>query len=138
MTGPEKLLKNLESLQKTRIRWGVHGQELAKIAFWNEFGTKDIPERPAHRNCFRSDATLQALSKAAAIAVERTIAGANFKEAAGSIGVVGLGRLKDSYRSGPFAPNAPSTIKKKGENKNPLYDTGSLQDNLAYEVVTGA
>lgn len=138
MTGPEKLLKNLESLQKTRIRWGVHGQELAKIAFWNEFGTKDIPERPAHRNCFRSDATLQALSKAAGVAVEQTMEGKNFKDAARVIGETGLGFLKRSYVNGPFADNAESTIKKKGAGKNPLYDTGTLQDNLAYEVVTGA
>jgi hypothetical protein len=135
MTGPEKILKNLEKLQGLKVRWGVHGTALAKIAFYNEFGTKDIPERPAHRNCFRSDETKRTISKAAAVAVDQVLSGKSAKDAARTIGEVGLGKLKDSYRSGPFTPNAQSTIDKKGAGKNPLYDTGTLQDNLAYEVI---
>jgi hypothetical protein len=135
MTGQEKILKNLESLQDVKIRWGVHGSELSKIAYWNEFGTKNIPERPAHRNCFRDDNTKRLISKAAAGAVDQVLAGKDFKDAAAVIGEVGLGALKRSYVNGPFAANAESTIEKKGAGKNPLYDTGTLQDNLAYEVV---
>jgi hypothetical protein len=142
----EDLLHNLKKLQGVKIRWGVHGERLSKIAFWNEFGATVkngfgkgikivIPERAAHRGCFRSKETQSALSKAAAVAIDKVMDGGDVAAAANVIGEIGLGKLRQSYASNIPPANAPSTIAKKGAGKNTLYDTGDLQSNLAYEVV---
>ena len=52
------------------------------------------------------------------------------------IGEVGLAELKKTFRSNLPPPNAPSTIAKKGEGKNTLFDKGELFRALAFEVRT--
>lgn len=42
-------------------------------------------------------------------------------------------KVKEKIDSGPFTPNAPSTIKKKGDNK-PLVHNTNLKNSIRYEV----
>jgi hypothetical protein len=130
----KKLLKELKALQKIQVRWGVQGKRNAKIMFYNEYGTKDIPERPAFRRTFESRQTQDSISKAAGVAIEQAMAGKKANDAAAVIGEVGLRNLRNVFTSNIQPANAPSTIKKKGAGKNTLYDTGALFRSLGYEV----
>lgn len=47
--------------------------------------------------------------------------------------VVTVGEVKKRIITGPFVPNAPTTIAKKGSDK-PLIDTGQLLDAIDYKM----
>lgn len=131
----KKLLKDLKQLQKASFRWGPVGLNNAKKAIWNEFGTDTIPERPAFRKTFGSRATHSKINNAAKHAIKQIVAGKSFENAAKSIGEVGLAELKKTFTSNIEPPNAPSTIKKKGQGKGTLRDTLELFKSLSYEVI---
>lgn len=44
------------------------------------------------------------------------------------------GLIKKKIRTGPFKPNAPSTIRRKGSSR-PLIDTGHLRQSVRYKIV---
>jgi hypothetical protein len=48
-------------------------------------------------------------------------------------GVEGVSLVQRKMIQGPFAPNAPSTIKRKGSSR-PLIDTGQLRQSVSYVV----
>lgn len=48
-------------------------------------------------------------------------------------GLVGVAAVKGTFGSGALAPNAPSTIARKGSSA-PLIDTGALQASITYAV----
>lgn len=48
-------------------------------------------------------------------------------------GMVGVAAVKGTFGSGSLAPNAPSTIARKGSSA-PLIDTGALQGSITYAV----
>ncbi len=131
----DKITEQLEKLQALKIRWGVHGEENAKKMFQNEFGSGKIPERPAFRITFGSSTTQQMIAKATHAAIDKVMKGADAKISAEVIGFVGLGELKKVFRSNIAPPNAPSTIARKGEGKNTLFDTGDLFRSLGYEII---
>lgn len=137
----QEILDNLQKLQKTKIRWGVEGEELAKIMFWLEFGTnkKDgsvkQPERPFYRSTFNSSETHKKIEAATGVAITNIMEGQDFDKNADMIGEVGLGCLMRTFASNVPPPNAESTIKRKGQGKNTGYDTGLLQAHQGYEVV---
>lgn len=43
-------------------------------------------------------------------------------------------KIQRKITTGPFVPNAPSTIARKGSSR-PLIDTGSLRASISYEIV---
>lgn len=51
-------------------------------------------------------------------------------------GMVGAAAAQEVFGSGDLAPNAPSTIARKGSSA-PLIDTGSLRANVTYVVRKG-
>lgn len=134
-TNSKEILKNIKELGKMSIRWGARGiNNQIKIAA-NEFGTGTIPERPAFRMTFGSSSVQKQISRAAGFAIDQIIAGKDVEDSAKGIGEVGLAALRKTYRSNIPPPNAPSTIRKKGEGKNTLFDTGELFRELAFDVV---
>jgi hypothetical protein len=107
------------------------GQTIAEIAWWNEFGTKNIPARPFLRttliehNYYRSHLML---------ALQRILKdGTNpFKE----LKLVGSKAARDiqwSIVNGDWEANAPSTIAQKGSSR-PLIDTGKLRQAISSQL----
>ena len=107
------------------------GTSIAQVAAVNEFGASDIPERPFMRQSFENhEGELQAACDAAQRLVS---SGGSAEQALQQIGVVAKGLVQDEIVNGGFAPNAESTIKKKGSDQ-PLIDTGYMRQSVNYVV----
>ena len=107
------------------------GTSIAQVAAVNEFGASDIPERPFMRQSFENhEGELQAACDAAQRLVS---SGGSAEQALQQIGVVAKGLVQDEIVNGGFAPNAESTIKKKG-SEQPLIDTGTMRQSVNFVV----
>jgi hypothetical protein len=110
-----------------------HGQTLAEIGWWNEFGTRTIDERPFLRTGLREN-----LSK------YRGILGNGLKQVILSkmgadqlLGVLGVAAVAD-VQAKIVAVNSPanaqSTIDRKGSS-SPLIDTGALRQHISWAIL---
>ena len=116
---------------------------LSDIAIWNEYGTKNIPPRPAFRMGLESSMNTNKLlveSQMKNIA-QRILTGRSSEiERSLTVLLTQIGRsakaaTQDMIKVGTVSPsNAPSTIAKKGFD-HPLYETGTLLANVNYEVI---
>ena len=75
------------------------------------------------------------LSRIMELGIRRTLDGDSdgIAWALESAGVEGASLVQRKMIQGPFAPNAPSTIKRKGSSR-PLIDTGQLRQSVSYVV----
>lgn len=109
------------------------GVSLAMIGAAHEFGVPGkIPERPwLYTSVVENRAFFIELNKrnlAAILKGQQTIKGA-----LGQLGAAAEGRAKQKIYTGPFTPNAPETIRRKGSSK-PLIDKGALVQSIKFEV----
>lgn len=114
------------------------GTSLALVATVNEFGSADgtIPERSYIRAALRSRTNQAYFKQVNAANLLRVIRGTLTMSAAlGQLGAVAAARVKAKMRSGPFAPNAPATIRAKGEGKPPLFDSATLYQAITWIVM---
>ena len=110
---------------------GADGGVLDK-AFYNEFGTVNIPERPFIREGIRgAKGTLQAIARNEA----KQIANGNstMRQSLSKLGIEGQGAMQESITAGSWPPNAPSTIRQKGSSQ-PLIDTGEMRQAVTWKV----
>lgn len=113
--------------------------KLSDVAFWNEFGTEKIPARPAFRvgteNAVKNSKDL--ITKYLMNLTDPKMSKANLKQLEKTFMQKMAGRcereVKKIIRSGSTAPNAPSTVERKGFNK-PLVETELLLENVVAEV----
>jgi len=157
--GLEQLKENLRELAKYRVTVGYQGKEatekiepgglmLSVLARWQEFGTwrcdstslgGSIPARPFMRNAVKESGTV--LAKSAAKAFAPVAEGrADAVDAMGEVGnTMAEAVLKKLNTTRQWAaPNAPSTIAKKGPGLPPL-DAGHqrLHKGLTWAVRDG-
>lgn len=52
-----------------------------------------------------------------------------------NIGMLVKGLMQEEIVRGSFAPNSPATIRKKGEGKPPLIDSGTMRQSVNYQIV---
>lgn len=97
---------------------------LDKIAFWNEFGTENIPARPFLR---RAQANVNKKGEMWLKALMEN--GDTLEQAMKKIGVRMQAEIKTQITRGTFTANAPSTIARKGSSR-PLVDTGNLLQSV--------
>jgi len=110
----------------------VEGILLSDIAFFNEYGTVNIPERPFMRGWFDSD--LQRIKKFAQKLYEKVADGKMTAEKAlKTLGQWGQDEIRKSILKLKSPPNAPSTIRQKGSS-NPLIDTGQMMNSIHHTV----
>lgn len=134
----------IRAVDGSKIKAGVFGEKgsrtypesgltVAEVATINEFGTSEIPARPFLRTTFdeRSGQWL--------IELQRGIG--RILDGKGSVdGVFGLlrarivGDIQAKIARGPWVPNAPSTIARKGSDK-PLRDTDTLLRSVDAELL---
>ena len=153
-TGPVKIRikiedRNYRRIEKELLKFGrgwvlvglfegeqhVSGVTVAAIGFFNEFGTRNIPERSWMRSWF--DTNLRSI-KAMIIRVTNKIKERKItaERALNILGAWAVGELKKSIIQLRTPPNAPVTIARKGSS-NPLIDTGQMLNTIRYKVGFG-
>lgn len=104
------------------------GALVADYAAWNEFGTKNIPARPAIRQTVDTymDEYVEDLADA-------LLSGVTPETAMNRLGEQMAKDISQSIRDWQQPANAPSTIAQKGEN-NPLVDTETYAKSVGHWV----
>lgn len=133
-----KYFRELQKMTEMEVRVGFQGDEkyedgtsIAEVAAHNELGSSDTPERPFMRQSFENhESELQAACDAANRLVS---SGGSADQALQQIGVVAKGLVQEEIDNGDFAPNAESTIRKKG-SEQPLIDTGTMRQSVNFVV----
>ncbi len=134
-----KFQKMLKELAEKEVRVGFQhgkaveddGTDICDIAAWNELGTVHIPARPFLRQSVDDN-----LSKINSFLQEKKkdlVHGASAEQVLKEIGIFQKDLIQEKITDGSFAPNAPSTVKKKGSSK-PLIDTGRMRQSVNYEI----
>lgn len=107
------------------------GVDMVDIAMFNELGTSSSPARPFLRMSVDDN---EDKIKAMCEKQKQSIAKGGSAEASlKQLGVFGKGLVQEKIGSGTFAPNAPSTIRKKGSDK-PLIDTGKMRQSVNFVI----
>ena len=108
------------------------GTLLLDVAFWNEFGTGTIPERPFLRAGVREN--LDEINELAEGLVKEINEGnIDLITAGEAIGQQASAGVKQYIVDLTSPANAPSTIKAK-KSSNPLVDTGLLSQSITHEA----
>lgn len=107
--------------------------DAAGLALIHELGTRDgnIPKRPANRMAF--DNNEDAIDKKQKALYYRVLRGMSAAQAVKQLGIWYEAKLRLSYLRGPFKPNAPATIEKKGSSR-PLIDTKNLVNSITSKL----
>lgn len=110
----------------------------ASLLYLHEQGipSHNVPPRPVLGPAISEEKTkqkIETMMKEAAVAAlvkgDKDTAEKNFHKA----GMIGRDACKNWIKGGHLAPNAPSTIARKGSS-TPLVDTGSLLQSITYAV----
>lgn len=106
--------------------------EVLDKAVYNEFGTRDIPERPFLRNALRDG---KREIQTAATRVARSIIARRMTKTQGlnQLGILGKNLIQESITDLRDPPNAGSTIETKGSS-NPLIDSGEMRRAVTWKV----
>ena len=111
------------------------GQSVAEVAYFNEYGTKDIPERPFFRQAIRI--ARPQLRKLAAQEMKRANGSARPDRVHDQLLPRAGERFKDIIQQRiedlRTPPNAPATVAHKGSS-NPLVDEGVMSTAVAWEI----
>ena len=141
----EKFLKSASKINGAYVSVGFHegagqyedGQDVIEVALWNEFGTRNIPERSFIRSAITDSHTeinkwrLEAMDKVMTQgwSIERALEMLGFR-----IQVL----IQNKIKSNVPPPNAPSTVAQKqsdGVAPNTLIHTGLMLRSVGYKVV---
>ena len=129
-----------ETTRSAAVRVGVqqdtpgHGNDgatMAEVAFYNEFGTRRIPERSFIRSAIDERDGYRVL-------VARLVRGITGKaitlrQALHVLGQQAQTDIQAKISSNVPPPNAPTTIARKGSSKT-LIDTGAMRAAIRYRV----
>jgi len=119
--------REAKALKDATVVIGWESDEIANYMAINEYGAPNIPARPL----------LRLAAKRFTTAGRTKILGrTSAKEFLKNVGERGKEALQSAFDDNSFAPNAPSTIRKKGSDK-PLIDTGAAREEITYEVRNG-
>jgi len=142
--GGKKLRETLNNIKKTReksLAVGFFpeskyddGMPVAQVAFWNEFGTKTIPERPFFRHANNvSSHKVSNIFKSETIYNSKNVISLS---KVNKVGEMWVNEIQDSImgKGISYVPNAPSTVAKKGHDK-PLIDTELMLISPKYKVI---
>lgn len=105
-----------------------NGTFVAQVAYFNEFGTLNIPMRPFFRNAINKNIKKWYVTLQNAINQNATPS-----KALSIVGEVARADIIQSITDLRTPPNAQSTIKQK-KSTNPLIDTGLMRRSVTYKV----
>lgn len=135
-----RFFAELERLRRLQVRVGFQqgqafsedGVDMVDIAAWNEVGNAHTPARPFLRKSVDENETLinnfcrQQLR-------ELTEGRISSQSVLNRIGAMQVGLVQDKITDGDYAPNAQSTIQRKGSDK-PLIDTGRMRQSVHFVI----
>ena len=126
-----KILKDITNLDGTVVSAGLLDAKNATKAAINEYGTSKIPQRPFMRTATNRNG--KSWGSKSAKAVQSVMKGMPISQVAELVGMQMKSDISSTLTDGPWTPNAPSTIAKKGSSR-PLIDTGELRASINYKV----
>lgn len=122
LTGGDKLTQRLHDIsarmtQPVELRVGFLEGDVAKIAFWQEFGTKSIPPRPFFRSM------IKAHSKEWPKQIGGMLKASNYdpQKALGLLGAEIQGLLQESIKATNAPALSPITVMLRGMRAQPRY-----------------
>lgn len=141
--GLEKYLRQVDALGGHGVKVGIMADtgnyidtqaSILDVAIYNEFGTETIPARPFIRRFAEKNAGT--LGKAMDRTADAVAKGRSLDAALGALGEFAQAaqRAQIVESMSWAAPNAASTVKKKGSAK-PLLNHGVLRDAIRWEKV---
>ena len=125
-------LLDLAKRAQGSVKVGFIDNDLAPIAFWNEFGHKGrfpAPARPFFRNMVSAESSKWPEMMAGKLKRSKM----NGKKTLTFMGEEIDGALKESITEFDSVPLAPSTVRRKGFDKQ-LIDTGDMLRSTEYQV----
>lgn len=129
----KRLTADLKKLTSEKLVVGVIDPKVAGYAGYNEFGTKNIPQRSFLRSTYDEQIgkwNKQLEQGISAIVNMRTDSSRVWRD----LGEKAKGDIRNKLASNISPPNALATIKRKGSGKTTLFDTGALLRSITYEV----
>ena len=135
----QRFFRELAELKELEVRVGFQrgksqeedGTDMCDVAAYNELGTDHIPARPFIRQSVDdNESKIKSFLKGE---VKDFAQGKSAEQILKEIGIFQKDLMQDKITSGSFAPNAESTIKKKGSSK-PLFDTGRMRQSVNYVI----
>lgn len=135
----KRYFKELERLSKLEVQVGFQagektyedGTDLVDVAAYNEYGTSDTPPRPFMKQSFENHEG--ELQKACDRVNQTLNKGGTAEVGLKELGVFVKGLVQSEIVDGGFAPNAPSTIEKKG-SAQPLIDTSTMRQSVNFVI----
>ena len=135
----QRFFRELAELKELEVRVGFQrgkaqeedGTDMCDVAAFNELGTDHIPARPFIRQSV--DDNESKINSFLKEEVKDFAQGKSAEQILKEIGIFQKDLMQDKITSGSFAPNAESTIKKKGSSK-PLVDTGRMRQSVNYVI----
>lgn len=135
----ERFFKQIDELREKEVFVGFQsgevtddrGVDMAQIAMWNELGTSTAPSRPFLR--MSVDENPDEITAMCGKQLKSIAEGGTAEQSLKQVGVFGVSLVQEKIGNGSFAPNAPSTIRKKGSDK-PLIDTGRMRQSVKYVI----
>lgn len=134
-----KFKKMLEELASKEVHIGFqHGEateddgtDICDIAAWNELGTENMPSRPFLRKSVDEN---EDKIRAFIHGIKNDfVRGVPVEQVLKEIGVFQKDLIQEKITDGDFAPNAASTIRKKGSSR-PLIDSGRMRQSVNYQI----
>ncbi len=134
-----RFYEQLRQMARMEVRVGYQagettdedGIDMCDIAAWNELGTERAPARPFLRQTVEKNESR--INEFCAREAMKMFEGGTAEQCLDKIGVFMKSLVQKTIRDGEFAPNAPSTIRKKGSDK-PLIDTGRMRQSVNYYI----
>lgn len=132
----EKMLKELADKQ---VRVGFQrgeateedGTDVCDVAAWNELGTVNMPSRPFLRKSV--DENAGKINNFLQSTKADLLRGVSAEQVLKEIGMFQKDLIQEKITEGSYAPNAVSTVKRKGSSK-PLIDTGRMRQSVNYVI----
>lgn len=123
--------KTQRQAEQGKVRFLSRGEGFMSLGETSPHTIK-IPERSFLRSAVAENR--QKITKAVGDQYIRFIeANVSLNKALNIIGLLVTNMVKAKIRKGPFAPNAPSTIKRKRSSK-PLIDKGRMRNSIIHEL----
>lgn len=123
--------KVFKEISEQVVAVGIFDPEKAKIAAYNEYGTSTIPARPFLTTALAENRG--EITKKTREVFVGAIKGGDLNSLSEGLGEDLAEMVKNSIQNGGWAPNAPSTIAKKGSSQ-PLIDTGEMMESVSYRI----
>lgn len=107
------------------------GTDICDVAVWNELGTINMPSRPFLRKSV--DENEAKINHFLQSKQRDLVRGVPEEQILKEIGIFQKDLIQEKITEGSFAPNAESTIRKKGSSK-PLMDSGRMRQSVNYVI----